>query len=310
MNMSVSNKIIGEWKRIIDRVVGDKFSFGFRDKSGLEEVMEQEQGIVFMTNHQNIVFDGALTGYSVFDRYGLGSIPVFVIGDNLYEHPDAKRVLNSAGAIVFGRTGIEIARSYKRIRETLDSGRNIWIAQSPGRAKNGISKTDPSIIKGLTNRMKSSRVIVPTRVSYEFEPTVGLMAAQSLLEERAKSGGSERIKIQGEDTYHMKRGFFGNKGEVRLHFGIPISTSDYDNEVGVANEVSGQIGEMRDCFPINSWAMGRLGGDFDKHVDSQIFLARNYYGLGPEFSSSLRDRIVDFYRNVALDKSPMENTEN
>jgi hypothetical protein len=234
--------------------------------------------------------DGSLVAYGVsFEliRNNLAEkIPIFIIGDNLYGHNlDLDRMLDSTGAIVFNRNGgAETARSFKKIQDTLSS-KSIWIAQSSGRAKTGLFRSSPALVKGLE---RLGVQILPVRVNYEFEPTIGLMAYQAL---------REGDKFKGEDERHMIEGLTGFTGKIQIMYGNCIRPKSSSN---VTQDIDDQIRSLYRPSIMNKFALDEdiSGSDYlfcSNHLDTQIEIVRR---IEPTVDvKQLEQKILEFYRN-------------
>src|SRR5690606_39535561 len=132
-------------------------------------------------------------------------------------------------------------------RSSIDSdGSSIWIAQREGRAKDGIDRTEPAIIKMLTmaqdkgsetfsdfvNRLR----IVPLAISYEYDPCDGAKARE--LYEKATLGSYK--KGEHEDVKSIALGICGTKSDVHVRFGTPLVDDFAPTEV-IASAVDQQL---------------------------------------------------------------------
>jgi len=132
----------------------------------------------------------------------------------------------------------------------------VWLAQREGRAKDGIDKTEPAIIKMLDLcRNKKDQIfsehisklsIVPVSISYELDPCEDLKAKE--LYEIDRVGSYD--KADNEDFMSIGRGIAGQKGKVSISFGKPIDSSLSD-PIEVSQEIDRQIIEMYQLFPNN-----------------------------------------------------------
>ena len=132
------------------------------------------------------------------------------------------------------------------IQHTIDKHISIWIAQKEGRAKDGIDRTDPAIIKMFYMSQKKSGTsfsdyinwlkIVPVSISYEYNPC-DEMISRELYETRHK--GSYQ-KAEGEDDRSIVTGITGYKGDVHIAFGKPLE-GEFEDADAVAREIDKQI---------------------------------------------------------------------
>jgi hypothetical protein len=108
------------------------------------------------------------------------------------------------------------------IRSTLKSGNHVWIAQRQGRAKDGIDKTDPAVLKMLHIALRKNcnfesltkhYNLIPCSVSYEYDP---------LTVEKAKHLIEGQEKNKEDDIKHIFKGIMTPKGFVHLNLGDQI----------------------------------------------------------------------------------------
>ena len=195
--------------------------------SGLEN-LEPDTGYLFVSNHRDIAMDAAFANYALYlNDYGLAQIG---FGDNLIQEQFATDLIRINGGFVVERDSstlkdrVRSARllsSY--IRDRLEDGESIWLAQSEGRAKDGLDRTDTNIFTmfyiawrremDFGFAVKKMR-IVPLSISYQYDPCDELKAQELLLRQ-----SSDYQKQPGEDLRSIALGINGRKGAVHLHFG-------------------------------------------------------------------------------------------
>lgn len=157
------------------------------------------------------------------------------------------------------------------IRQSLESGNSVWIAQRQGRAKDGNDHTDPAILKmltidyrkdggSLTNWLAQVRLL-PVTITYELDPC-DLMKAHEL-SSRALTGNYE--KAGDEDLRSIALGLTGFKGRVHLHFGERV-TGVYDEVEDLAKVVDVAIARATRLFPIHRQAAVELGDTVDESI--------------------------------------------
>lgn len=246
-------------KRIINETT-DGFEY-----SGIEN-LDPDQSYLFVGNHRDIAGDSMLLDYALYVS-GLDTVRI-AVGDNLVQIAFATDLmkLNKSFFIKRSEEGPKkvyagLLQSSQYIHQSLKDGHSIWIAQSEGRAKDGMDVTDPAIIKmfalaerksdfaELTERLN----IVPTTISYEYDPCDVQKAVE--LEEIARSGSYKKSK--GEDLANLVRGLGGYKGRVKLTVGTPLK-GEYLSADEVALEVDRQMRENLELFPVNQWAFSQL----------------------------------------------------
>jgi hypothetical protein len=193
------------------------------------------------------------------------------IGDNLLTKPWVSDLMRLNKSFI-------VRRSVSGPRELLAASRNlanyirhslqqerhpVWIAQREGRAKDGIDRTEPVIIKMLAmSRDKNSEEfaghiqglgIVPVAISYELDPCDALKANE--LYQRASQGAYQ--KGEQEDVASIGRGIAGDKGRVHVSFGTPLGAG-FATPDEVAAEVDRQVVSGYCLHPTNIFAYQML----------------------------------------------------
>ncbi|QIB65223.1 1-acyl-sn-glycerol-3-phosphate acyltransferase [Kineobactrum salinum] len=257
-------------KRYVERVLAsttEDFSV-----SGLE-ALDPSRPWLFMSNHRDIVMDPAFTNYALH-RGGHQTVRI-AIGDNLLSKPWVSDLMRLNKSFIVKRSlngprekfaaALQLANY---IRASLQQERvPVWLAQREGRAKNGIDRTEPAVIKMLAmSRDKQSETladlvrslgIVPVSISYELDPCDGLKARELYL--RATTGSY--AKAEQEDVSSIARGIAGNKGRVHVAFGSPLEVGDLDTAEQVAAAVDRQIISHYCLHPTNLYAYRMLHGE-------------------------------------------------
>lgn len=240
--------------------------------SGLDN-LDPARAHLFMSNHRDIAMDPALTNYALH-RGGHQTIRI-AIGDNLLTKPWVSDLMRLNKSFIVKRS-VSGPRELLAASKTLSSyirqsiqqeNAPIWLAQREGRAKDGIDRTEPAVIKMLgLSRDKSSETLaehisglslVPVAISYELDPCDALKAQE--LHALASQGNYE--KGEQEDVASIGQGIAGQKGRVHVSFGTPLD-GDFDSVEAVAAEVDRQVIENYCLHPTNLFAYSTLhGGD-------------------------------------------------
>jgi hypothetical protein len=249
--------------------------------SGLEQ-LNSSRPYLFMSNHRDITMDPAFTNYALHG--GGRETARIAIGDNLLTKPWVSDLMRLNKSFI-------VKRSLSGPRELLAASRTlanyiqhsllyeaspIWIAQREGRAKDGVDRTEPVIIKMLSmSRDKREQefgehmrnlAIVPVAISYELDPCDGMKAKE--LYQTATEGRYE--KGAQEDVASIARGIAGDKGRVHVSFGVPLE-SGLDSPEAVAAEVDRQIISEYCLHPTNLYAYRRLYGK-DAAVTNELHM--------------------------------------
>jgi len=236
-------------KRYMDRMIED--TTGGFSVTGLEQ-LDPARPYLYLSNHRDIAMDPAFINYALH-RAGFQTVRI-AIGDNLLTKPWVSDLMRLNKSFI-------VRRSLSGPRELLAASRNlanyirhslqqerhpVWIAQREGRAKDGIDRTEPVIIKMLAmSRDKNSEDfsghiqglgIVPVAISYELDPCDALKANE--LYQRDSQGAYR--KGEQEDVASIGRGIAGDKGRVHVSFGTPLGAG-FATPEAVAAEVDRQV---------------------------------------------------------------------
>ena len=239
--------------------------------SGLDQ-LDADRAYLFMSNHRDIAMDPAFTNYAL--HQGGHQTVRIAIGDNLLTKPWVSDLMRLNKSFI-------VKRSVSGPRELLAASRNlanyiqyslreesapVWIAQREGRAKDGLDRTEPAVIKMLgMSRDKASQGfgehiaslgIVPVSISYELDPCDALKANE--LHQLASTGTYE--KGEQEDVASIGQGISGNKGRVHVSFGTPLG-SEFESAAEVAAEIDRQVIAQYCLHPTNLFAYDMLYGD-------------------------------------------------
>lgn len=245
--------------------------------SGLQH-LDPGQAHLFISNHRDIAMDPAFTNYALH-RAGHRTLRI-AIGDNLLTEQWVADLMRLNKAFI-------VQRSARAPRELLAASRllseyirhsiqvdneSVWIAQREGRAKNGVDRTEPAVIKMLSlcrdkqketfGDLVASLHIVPVAISYELDPCDGLKAHE--LSCRASTGSY--AKADREDVASIGRGIAGSKGLVHVAFGTPLG-NDLASPEEVARAIDRQIVSGYRLRPPSLWAYERLHGPVPADVD-------------------------------------------
>lgn len=225
---------------------------------GMECQLQQDDppGIIIGT-HRDIVCDPAL--------YNLARVEAgrptthIVLGSNLARLDWVRRIMEANKALFIDRSLSGKAALQQQIRLSKDvasiirDGGHVWIAQAPGRAKNGWDETHSGLLRMLALEWGGeemgpaalNHLLRPLAVRYGCNPCDGL-----LIEEKIKGSKTEQ-----DDERSMLLGLEGWKGKVRMAEGSTISTEGIDKEAGwveLASEIDRHMDRLVECSP---WAL-------------------------------------------------------
>ncbi len=277
--------------RILDRSVSG-FTF-----SGVE-ALTPGRPYLFISNHRDITLDAFLLQYLLFDYNDL----FITFGANLMQDPIITLIgrANRMFRVERGGTPKEFYRNMLQvssyIRHIIVGQKNsVWIAQRNGRSKDGLDRTEVSLLKMLALSGCSTRNdllaplkdlnIVPVSISYEWEPCDLLKAHELYL--RSKGPYS---KSRGEDMNSVLTGIMQPKGHVHLAITAPLSSGELDDcsdtdspFENLAALIDRRIGAAYCFHPTNYAAY-----DIKHHTDD----------FADRYTSELRDRLFVRVSNI------------
>lgn len=258
-------RIASYMERMI-RTTTDAFEVAGLDK------LDQNGAYLFIGNHRDISLDPAFVNYALYQARR--DTVRIAIGDNLLKKPYVTDLMRLNKSFIVPRSArgkramlaaYQQLSAYIRHSITQDQ-HSIWMAQREGRAKNGIDRTEPAIIKMLTMARRSADrqvyfgdaiaelKLVPVSISYEFDPC-DRQKAQELYD--IDTQGSY-AKSEFEDIQSIVAGITGEKGRVQLRFGTPIGT-DMATPDEAAAEIDRQVIGGYRLYPSHYLALEALG---------------------------------------------------
>lgn len=238
---------------------------------GLER-LAPDTAYLFVGNHRDISLDPAFVNYALHTA-GRDTVRI-AIGDNLLKKPYVTDLMRLNKSFIVPRAlrgkramlaAYQLLSEYIRHSILVDN-HSIWMAQREGRAKDGIDRTDPAIIKMMTMaRRREDRQaaigeaiaelrIVPVSISYEYDPC-DLQKAREL---HAIHTRGQYEKSEFEDIRSIVAGITGHKGRVQLRFGEPLD-SRFDTPEAAAEEIDRQVVTGYHLFPSHYLALEALG---------------------------------------------------
>lgn len=275
-----------------------------------EENLDPGTPYLFISNHRDIVLDCALLDYALLQA----GMPIceMAIGDNLLVNQFTTDMFKLNGGVTVKRN-LPMRQQYEEslrlsryfVELITEENKSIWVAQKSGRAKDGIDKTNPAIIKMLYLSFKASGItfqelvkrchIVPVAISYQYDPN----DINKGREEVSKRLHGTYRKKRYEDLVNMLRGLRRFKGDVHLHFGKPLD-DDFANAEEVANEVDRQIHLGYKLWDTNYFAYDLLQGP-TRFTDKYHSLnTKKFLGRYKDLSEDLRRIILRSYANPVV----------
>ena len=191
---------------------------------------------LFVSNHRDIVLDAFLLQYLLLYYNEL----YITFGANLMQDPTITLIgrANRMFRVERGGTPKEFYRNMLQvsqyIRQVIVSDQHsVWIAQRNGRTKDGLDRTEVSVLKMFALSGRSTREapllplkalnIVPVSISYEWEPC-DLLKAREL---HMRATGPYK-KAKGEDMNSVLTGILQPKGHVHLSINAPLTDEEID----------------------------------------------------------------------------------
>ncbi len=253
--------------------------------SGCEH-LEPGKAYLFLSNHRDIALDPAFINYALFHQKQ-GTVRI-AVGDNLLTKDYVSDLMRLNKSFIVQRSAkgprqlfaaLKKLSSYIRY-STMEENHSVWIAQREGRAKDGVDKSEPAIIKmlAMSGDKKASFAdkisalhIVPVSISYEYDPCDVIKANE--LSELERTGNYE--KGEQEDVASIALGISGQKGHVHVAFGEQLQ-GDYATAEDVADALDQQIVGNYVLHPSNYFAYKALYGNYPSgHYSHQKLVFNN-----------------------------------
>lgn len=266
-------------KSYMDRMIEDTTS-GL-SVSGLDQ-LDPQRAYLYVSNHRDIAMDPAFTNYALH-RGGHDTVRI-AIGDNLLTKPWVSDLMRLNKSFIVKRSVSgprELLKASKLlsayIRHSLQEEQvSVWIAQREGRAKDGLDRTEPAIIKMLAMSRDKGECefgehiaalgIVPVAISYELDPCDALKAKE--IHQLESTGSYE--KAEQEDVLSIGQGITGDKGQVHVTFGSPLGPG-LDTPEAVAAAIDEQVNKGYCLHPTNLFAHRKLHGE-DAPVPEDLYM--------------------------------------
>jgi hypothetical protein len=300
------------------------------------EAIEKDKGYLFLSNHRDIILDSALLNVSLMER-GYKTTQI-AIGDNLLQTQAVRDLVRANKNFIVNRNinAREVffysLRLSNYIRQTIQTGNSIWIAQREGRSKDGDDRTASGLLKMFTMSSESSMEdalldlnIVPMCVSYEYDPCDILKANELAMK---KLTGSY-TKEPGEDFKSMMKGLTGHKGRVHITVGGAMNAAieemrliqhKNDKVLHLANAIDAEMHRIYKLWPTNYIAYDLMNGtkEHKEHYNNiQKITFTNYlrgriighgistgkFGLTKDgYSKTMKEILLEMYANPVANK--------
>ena len=200
--------------------------------SGLEHFKGGKKHLI-VSNHRDIVLDSAIIQL-ILHQHGVETTEI-AVGDNLITSSFIEDITRSNKMIKVIRSSNprEVYTTSKVLSEYIrynvaSQKSSVWIAQRNGRTKDGIDITEQGLLKmfdmsGSGDFVKdfAELSILPTSISYEFEPCDIQKAVEMYVSRRQKY-----VKAEGEDLKSILTGIMQPKGNIHIAFNEPVSLEE------------------------------------------------------------------------------------
>lgn len=228
---------------------------------GLENITPDKR-YTFISTHRDIALDSAMMNMILL-KNGHETAEI-AIGDNLMQIPWVVDLVKLNKTFIVKRkvskeerlqTSLQLSSYiHHAIKEKKQS---VWIAQKSGRSKDGNDRTNPSIIKMLSlvgNQLMEdleSLNICPVSISYEYNACDHMMLPEVMSMER-----NERYEKQPmEDMMQMAEGVTGQKGNLIVSFGKPLTIAEIIKEEDAPNEAFAKVATAVDSEIHRTYAL-------------------------------------------------------
>ena len=284
-------------KQYMDRMI-EGTTRGF-SVSGLER-LDPQRAHLFISNHRDIAMDPAFTNYALHQS-GRETVRI-AIGDNLLTKPWASDLMRLNKSFIV-RRAVSGPRELLAASKTLSSyirfslqqeNAPVWLAQREGRAKDGVDRTEPAVIKMLSlSRDKREQGFGGTDGDGHRGRACEALKANEL-HQLATTGSYE--KGEQEDIASIGQGIAGEKGRVHVSFGEPLG-AEFDTAEEVAAEIDRQVIDLYCLHPTNLQAYRMLFGE-DARVPDDLYLEEG--DCSPERFAARIDALPESHRPYAL----------
>ena len=300
--------------KVIEKILADTttgLSFG-----GLEYFGGDKRHLI-VSNHRDIVLDSAIIQLILYKH----DVPrtEIAVGDNLITSSFIEDITRCNRMIKVIRstsprevyTTSKVLSEYMRYR-VANQVSSIWIAQRNGRTKDGIDVTEQGLLKmfdmsGSGDFVKdfTELSIMPSSISYEYEPCDILKAVELYIKRRQKY-----VKSEGEDLNSILTGIMQPKGRIHIQFNEPLTAEEVNaaaeldknerfKELGMA--IDRKIISNYKLWPNNYIAFDMLNGAgkfSDKYTAEEKATFEGYVNARLQKVEEGRDEIREIFLGI------------
>ena len=234
-----------------------------------------EKGMLFLSNHRDIVLDPSLVNVALMDN-GREATEIG-IGSNLLGSPWVRQLvkLNRClwwrGQAVRANVTATVWTLPPTFKGPSDRERPVWLAHHARSFKDGLDATAPALIRTLSSngdaQTWNALNVVPVSICYEWDPCDAFKVNELL---HLETHG-EYHKSAGEDERSMWTGLVGQKGQVHLEFGNlfhwPKDAPDVKPERKLAEAFDKELLRGMKVWPNQVLAAEALGVEVPFHAE-------------------------------------------
>ncbi len=279
--------------------------------TGLEHFAGGKRHLI-VSNHRDIVLDSAIIQLILY-RHNVDTTEI-AVGDNLITSSFIEDITRSNKMIKVIRssnprevyTTSKVLSGYIR-HNVANQISSVWIAQRNGRTKDGIDITEQGLLKmfdmsGSGDFVKdfSELSIMPTSISYEYEPCDIFKAVEMYIGRRQKY-----VKAEGEDLKSILTGIMQFKGNIHISFNEPLTAEEINSAAGLdKNERFKALGLAMDRKIISEYKLWK-----NNYIAYDILNSSNeyasMYSLDEKegFKTYMENKLVD----IDADKAELEH---
>lgn len=279
--------------------------------TGLEHFEGGKRHLI-VSNHRDIVLDSAIIQLILY-KHNVDTTEI-AVGDNLITSSFIEDITRSNKMIKVIRSSNprEVYTTSKILSEYIRHNvanqiSSVWIAQRNGRTKDGIDVTEQGLLKmfdmsGSGDFVKdfTELSIMPTSISYEYEPCDIFKAMEMYIGRRQKY-----VKAEGEDLKSILTGIMQFKGNIHISFNEPLTADEINSAAGLdKNERFKALGLAMDRKIISEYKLWK-----NNYIAYDILNSANEYASmysveeKEAFRTYMENKLVD----MDADKAELEH---
>ena len=279
--------------------------------TGLEHFEGGKRHLI-VSNHRDIVLDSAIIQLILY-KHNVDTTEI-AVGDNLITSSFIEDITRSNKMIKVIRSSNprEVYTTSKILSEYIRHNvanqiSSVWIAQRNGRTKDGIDVTEQGLLKmfdmsGSGDFVKdfTELSIMPTSISYEYEPCDIFKAMEMYIGRRQKY-----VKAEGEDLKSILTGIMQFKGNIHISFNEPLTADEINSAACLdKNERFKALGLAMDRKIISEYKLWK-----NNYIAYDILTSANEYASmysveeKEAFRTYMENKLVD----MDADKAELEH---